>query len=489
MVEKLTDVTYRLLIGGEFREATSGQTFETFNPATGEKLADVPLAGREDVDAAVQAAKRAFPEWCERSPMERGRFLHRLAARLRERAQEYAMLDALDGGNPVKSMLFDVEMAAQTLEYFAGLAPEVKGETIPTTAGMLNLTRREPYGVVGRIIPFNHPILFAASRIAAPLAAGNTVVLKPAEQTPLSALEFAKDVAEIFPPGVVNIVTGDGPTTGAALVEHPEVRRIAFTGSVETGRIIMRAAAEQLKVLSLELGGKNPIIIFPDAEIEAATEAIVTGMNFMWCQGQSCGSTSRLFVHESLYEPVVERVIERVRKIRIGLPTEDDAEMGCLVSEEQYQKVMGYIELGKSAGFRVLWGGGKPEGEKFQRGYFVAPTIFGDVDARSRLAQEEIFGPVLSVIRWNRYEEMIEAVNSVQYGLTASIWTRNFSQAERAARDVQAGYVWINDSSRHYIGVPFGGYKQSGIGREESLDELLGYTQLKAVNINLTKGW
>jgi betaine-aldehyde dehydrogenase len=194
-------------------------------------------------------------------------------------------------------------------------------------------------------------------------------------------------------------------------------------------------------------------------------------------------------VHESLYEPVVERVIERVRKIRIGLPTEDDAEMGCLVSEEQYQKVMGYIELGKSAGFRLLWGGGKPEGEKFQRGYFVAPTIFGGVDARSRLAQEEIFGPVLSVIRWNRYEEMIEAVNSVQYGLTASIWTRNFSQAERAARDVQAGYVWINDSSRHYIGVPFGGYKQSGIGREESLDELLGYTQLKAVNINLTKGW
>lgn len=489
MVKMLTGTTYRLLIGGEFIEGASGQMFETFNPATGEKLADVPFATREDVDKAVQAAKRAFREWWERSPRERGQFLQRLAARLRERAQEYALLDALDGGNPVKSMLFDVELAAQTLEYFAGLASEVKGETIPTVPGMLNLTRREPYGVVGRIIPFNHPILFAASRIAAPLAAGNTVVLKPAEQTPLSALEMAKDVAEIFPPGVVNIITGDGPTTGAALVEHPEVRRIAFTGSVETGRIIMKTAADHLKVLSLELGGKNPIIIFPDADVEAAAESVVMGMNFLWCQGQSCGSTSRLFVHESLYEPIVERVVERVKRIRIGLPTEDDAEMGCLVSEEQYQKVMSYIELGKKAGFRVLWGGGKPEGEKFRRGYFVAPTIFTDVDPRSRVAQEEIFGPVLSVIRWTRYEEMIEAVNSVQYGLTASIWTRNFAQAERAAREVQAGYVWINDSSRHYLGVPFGGYKQSGLGREESIDELLSYTQQKAMNICLTRGW
>ncbi len=489
MTKTLTGTTYRLLIGGEFIEGASGQMFETFNPATGEKLADVPFATREDVDKAVQAAKRAFREWWERSPRERGQFLQRLAARLRERAQEYALLDALDGGNPVKSMLFDVELAAQTLEYFAGLASEVKGETIPTVPGMLNLTRREPYGVVGRIIPFNHPILFAASRIAAPLAAGNTVVLKPAEQTPLSALEMAKDVAEIFPPGVVNIITGDGPTTGAALVEHPEVRRIAFTGSVETGRIIMKTAADHLKVLSLELGGKNPIIIFPDADVEAAAESVVMGMNFLWCQGQSCGSTSRLFVHESLYEPIVERVVERVKRIRIGLPTEDDAEMGCLVSEEQYQKVMSYIELGKKAGFRVLWGGGKPEGEKFRRGYFVAPTIFTDVDPRSRVAQEEIFGPVLSVIRWTRYEEMIEAVNSVQYGLTASIWTRNFAQAERAAREVQAGYVWINDSSRHYLGVPFGGYKQSGLGREESIDELLSYTQQKAMNICLTRGW
>jgi len=478
----------RLFIGGEFVEGSGGR-FETINPATGEKLAEVPLGTGEDVDAAVQAAKRAFREWWERSPVERGRCLRQLAGRLRERAREYAWLDAVDGGNPFKSMLFDVELAAQTLEYFAGLATEVKGETIPTVAGVLNLTQREPYGVVGRIIPFNHPILFAASRIAAPLAAGNTVVLKPAEQTPLSALELAKDIAEIFPPGVVNIVTGDGPTTGAALVAHPEVRRIAFTGSVETGRMIMRAAAEQLKVLSLELGGKNPIIIFPDADVEAATEAVVIGMNFMWCQGQSCGSTSRLFVHESVYDQVVEQVAERARRIVIGLPTEEAAEMGCLVSEEQFQKVMSYIELGKREGFRLVLGGGKPQGKAFERGYFVAPTIFADVDPRSRLAQEEIFGPVLSAIKWSRYEEMVEAVNSVPYGLTASIWTRNFAQAYQTAREVQAGYVWINESSRHYLGVPFGGYKHSGLGREESLDELLGYTQIKSININTSKGW
>jgi len=488
-MEALREGRYRLFIGGDFVEGVLGRSFETINPATGEKLAEVAWATREDVEVAVRAAKRAFEQWREWSPVERGRCLRRLAERLRERAQRYAWLDAVDGGNPFKSMLFDVELAAQTLEYFAGVAAEVKGETIPTVAGVVNVTQREPYGVVGRIIPFNHPILFAASRIAAPLAAGNTVILKPAEQTPLSALELAQDVAEIFPPGVVNILTGDGPTTGAALVEHPEVRRIAFTGSVETGRSIMRAAAEQLKVLSLELGGKNPIIIFPDADVEAAVEGVVVGMNFLWCQGQSCGSTSRLFVHESVYEPVVEGVVERARKITLGMPTEEEAEMGCLVSGEQFQKVMGYIELGKREGFRLVLGGGKPSGKKFERGYFVAPTIFADVDPRSRLAQEEIFGPVLCVIKWSRYDEMMEAVNSVPYGLTASIWTRNFAQAYRAARDVQAGYVWINDSSRHYLGVPFGGYKHSGLGREESLDELLSYTQIKALNIKLTTGW
>ena len=476
---------YCCLVGGELTGADSGQTFPTLNPATGEKLAEVPEGGERDIDRAVQAARKALPQWRKMTAVERGSICRRFAERLRARAEVYATLDALDCGSPLTAMRRDVANAAAQIDYFAGLGPEIKGETIPSGSQTFHFTLREPFGVVGRIIPFNHPIMFAASRIAAPLMAGNTVVLKPAEQTPLSALEMACDVKEIFPPGVVNIVTGDGPRAGASLVKHPEVRRIAFTGSVEVGREIMRAAADGLKTISLELGGKNPMIVFPDANLEQAVNAAFNGMNYCWSQGQSCGSTSRLFLHRDLHDEFLGRLVEKVKAVRMGLPHEEKTQMGCLVSQQQFDKVVSYIELGKKEGARLVAGGGKPSDPALQRGYFVEPTVFDQVDYRMRLAQEEIFGPVQSVLTWQDKEELLEMVNSVMYGLTASIWTRDFATAYRMASEVDAGFVWINDSSRHFAGVPFGGYKQSGLGREECLADLLSYTQIKSVNVNL----
>ena len=475
---------YYCLIGGELTGAESGKTFPTINPATGEKLADVPDCDERDVNRAVEAAQKACPAWRRLTPLERASYCRRFAARLRERAETYAMLDALDGGNIIRSLRQDVEHAARWHEYFTGLATELKGETIPANAQTFNFTLREPFGVVGRIVPFNHPIMFAASRLAAPLVAGNTVVLKCAEQTPLSALEMAHDLKELFPPGVVNVLSGDGPKAGAPLVRHPDVRRVAFTGSVEVGRQILRDAADGLKTVSLELGGKNPMIIFPDVDLEKAVASAFQGMNYSW-QGQSCGSTSRLFLHDSIHDEFLERLAERAQAVRIGMPTDDAAEMGCLVSERQFDKVMAYIELGKKEGARLVAGGGRPSNPELQRGFFVQPTIFDQVDYRMRLAQEEIFGPVQSVIRWRKTDELAAMANSVPYGLTASIWTRDFATAYRLAQEIEAGFIWINDSSRHFQGVPFGGYKQSGLGREECLAELLSYTQIKSVNVNL----
>lgn len=475
---------YHCLIGGELVPAVSGKTLVTINPATGEKLADVPACDAHDVHRAVLAAQNAFASWKKLTPVDRAAYLRRFAEQLRARAETYAMLDALDLGSPLQFMSKDVASAAALNDYYAGLAPEIKGETIPATAETLNFTIREPFGVVARITPFNHPILFAA-RIAAPLIAGNTLVLKPAEQAPLSALEMAHDVKEIFPPGVVNILTGDGPNAGAPLVRHPLVRRIHFTGSVEIGREIMRAAADLLKTVTLELGGKNPMIVFPDADLEKAVAGAFNGMNYCWSQGQSCGSTSRLFLHADIQDEFLARLVEKVRSVRIGLPADESTEMGCLVSRKHFDKVMSYIELGKKQGARLVAGGGRPPQPELARGYFVMPTIFDQVKQTMRLAQEEIFGPVQAVLTWRDEKELIQMVNGVLYGLTASIWTRDFAAAYRLAREIEAGYIWINDSSRHFPGVPFGGWKQSGFGREESLADLLSYTQLKSFNVNL----
>jgi len=473
---------YRMLIAGEWVDSASGEVLLSINPATEETLTTIPSGDDRDIDRAVVAARAAFPAWRAMEPRARGQLVAELAARVRAQTERLAFLEALDSGNPVSSMVGDVRMGADLMEYFAGLASEVQGSTMPLVNGM-NYTLREPYGVVGRIIPFNHPIYFATSRIAAALVAGNTVVLKPAEQTSLTALEFGRLITEVLPPGVVNIVTGDGPRAGAALVAHPEVQRIAFTGSVETGREILRTAADRIKVVTLELGGKNPMIIFPDVDIEKAATAAVQGMNFRWCQGQSCGSTSRVFIHRAMHDQFVEALVAGVRQIKVGLPTDPTTEMGALVSREHYNKVMGYVEIGKREGAKLLCGGKRPKGSAFTRGYFLEPTVFDQVRPDMRLAQEEIFGPVLSVLTWDDEEQLVADVNNVSYGLTAAILSRDVARAMRMAERVEAGYLWINGSSRHCVGAPFGGQKQSGFGREESLEELLSYTQTKNVQL------
>ena len=477
---------YRCLIGGELVPAGSGKTFAKHSPSTGEKLADVPDCDSGDVDRAVQAAQRAFAEWKRLTPAERGAYCRRFAERLRAKSETYALLDALDGGNPLQAMRKDVAVVAGQFDYYAGLATELKGETIPANSGTFNFTVREPYGVVARIPAFNHPIMFSA-RIAAALVAGNTVVVKPTKQAPLSSLEMAVDAKEIFPPGVVNVIVGmgGGEGIGMHLVKHPLVRRIVLTGSVEVGQAIMRAAADGMKVVTLELGGKNPMVVFPDIDLDKAVDSAFTGMNYTWCAGQSCGSTSRLFLHEDIHDQFVERLVERLQAVRIGLPADEKTEMGCLVSQKQFDRVMSYIELGKQKGARLVCGDAKPPNPELQSGYFVMPTVFEDVNYKMRLAQEEIFGPVQSVLKWKDPNDLLEMANGVTFGLTASVWAKDFPTAYRLAQEIQAGYIWINDSSRHFAGVPYGGYKQSGIGRDECLANLLSYTQIKSINVNL----
>jgi len=380
-------------------------------------------------------------------------------------------------------MHYDVDISAEYMEYFAGLVTEMKGSTIPVKSGVLNYTLREPLGVVARIGAFNHPLLFIAGKAGAPLAAGNTLIFKPADQTPLSALRIAELWKDIFPPGVFNIVTG-GRNVGAALVEHPGVAKIGFIGSVTAGRAVMQSASATLKSLTLELGGKNAMIICADTPAELVGKAVVRGMNFRYVSGQSCNSTSRIFIHDDIYDACVPYIIEEVSKIKIGIPTEPDTEMGCLSSQAQFDKTMRYIELGTEQGARLLYGGKRPADARLAKGFFIEPTVFGDVTDDMRIAREEIFGPVVSLLRWRDEADMVRRVNQLDVGLTASIWTRDMDRAHRLAARVQSGYVWVNDAASHYVGVPFGGYKQSGFGREESIDELLACTQIKNINVS-----
>jgi acyl-CoA reductase-like NAD-dependent aldehyde dehydrogenase len=471
-------------IDGSFREARSGETIETTNPATGEVIASFPKGDSRDIDDAVQAAQAASDGWRATPALERARMVTALAARIEEQADELAMLDVLENGSPIKEMRSDAFMGAFALRYFAGLALELRGETIPSEFDRIDYTVPSPFGVVGRIIPFNHPFMFASSKSAAPLIAGNTLILKPSEHTSMSTIRLAELADGILPKGVFNVVTGTGAEAGDALVVHPGVRRLAFTGSDEIGRMIQqRAATHVVKSVSLELGGKNPLVVMPDADLDQAVAGALRGMNFTW-QGQSCGSTSRLIVQESIHDELVEQLAERMESMRSGMPEDESTDTGAIVHRGQYEKVLKYLQIGKDEGAHVAAGGGTPDGASLSSGMFVRPTLFTNVKADSRLAQEEIFGPVLAVIKYDSYEDALRIANGVQYGLTASIFTQDLRTAHRFARDVQAGYVWVNDSARHFPGVPFGGFKDSGIGREESFEELVSYTQVKNVNIN-----
>ena len=479
---KLNFTPQGLYIGGRWSPSASGQTLTSYNPSTGERLGEVPLADEQDVNRAVATAKQAFAQWRNLPPANRAQCLEQLADQILEHTDELALMDSYDSGNAVAGMRADMKISADSLRYFAAMIREVKGETLINGPRHLNFTMRQPFGVVAKINPFNHPFRFCADKVAAPLAAGNCVVVKQPEQAPLSGLRFGELCEGIFPDGVVNVLTGDA-VAGSALVRHPDVHRIAFIGSVETGRIIAREAAEGLKKVSLELGGKNPIIIFPDADPQIAARMAVKGMN-MNRQGQSCSSTSRVFVHQSIHDEVVGHLVAESEKLPVGFPWMEEYEVGPIVSQQQYDRVMDYIASAQEEGAQLLTGGSKPEGKMYERGFFVSPTVFDGVLPHMRIAREEIFGPVMSVFTWDNYETMIGHANDLIYGLTAAIVTNDLAQAMETARQVEAGYVWINTNGR-YLGAPYGGWKQSGIGQEECFEELLSYTQIKNVNL----GW
>lgn len=468
--------------GGKWQKGHGAATANSINPSTEDVLRSYAVASVEDVDQAVASARKAFPMWADTPPLVRGKLLRRAADIIRTHALELALVDAADCGNPVNAMQMDAEIAATQLEYFAGLVLENKGETIPTGDESLNYTLREPLGVVTRIFPFNHPFMFAAGKMAAPLAAGNTVVLKPPEQAPLSTLRLMELLDGVFPPGVLNCVVG-GREVGAAIAQHRDVDAVGLIGSVQAGKAVLRSSAETMKHCLLELGGKNAMVIYPDADLDEAVDGAVRGMNFTWC-GQSCGSTSRLLIHDSVYERFLEALSAQLAKRhKPGLATDMRTTMGALVDKAQYEKSLSYIAIGREEGAKVLHGGSRPA--DLERGFFIEPTVLRDVQPHHRVAREEIFGPVLSAMRWNREDEMLAVVNGVEFGLSASVWTRDLVTAHRAAKRIQAGYIWVNGSSIHIPGAPFGGYKSSGIGREECLQELHEFSQIKNVNVSL----
>jgi len=472
-----------LYYDGKWQKPQGGY-LDTWNPATGDSLGPVAEANPADVDAAAKAAHKAFREWRKVKPIERAALMRKVAGVLRANAEELAMLDSANCGNPIREMLKDAVVAAIQIEFYAGLVTEAKGETIPMGEGVVNLSVREPYGVCGRIVAYNHPIMFTAGKIGPVLAAGNTAIMKPPYQAPLSALRMMELLEGILPPGVLNVISA-GRDGSQALVQHPLVPRISLIGSVPTGRAIMKAGADRLKHVTLELGGKNACIIYPDADLDKAIAGAVNGMNFTWC-GQSCGSTSRLFIHESVYDKVLAGVLDAARHFKPGIPTDMDTTMGAIISKAQHEKIMGYIDIGRKEGAQLAFGGKVPADPVLSRGWFVEPAVFTGVNQNMRIANEEIFGPVLSVIKWRDEEEMFAQVNAVDYGLTGAIWTTSLANAHRAASRVESGYIWVNNTScSHFLGATFGGYKQSGVGREEDANELLSYTQVKNIHITL----
>ena len=476
---------YGVYSNGEFRDAASGKTFESINPATGECVAVVAEGDREDIDRAVQAAAQAFPAWSKKAASVRGKALAKLAQLVEANREELAKLETLDVGKPINdSLKIDLVTAVDALEYFAGIANKVEGETVPVPGRFINFTLREPYGVVGGITPWNYPLLQAIWKIAPAVAAGNTVLIKPAEQAPITTLELARLSLEAgFPPGVINVVPGYGETAGHALVTHPGVRKIAFTGSTEVGKLVARNAAETLKPVSLELGGKSPFIVFADADMDAAVSTAF--FSIFSNMGEVCTAGSRLFLEASIHDQFLEKLAARAQKIVLGDPMDPKTTMGPLISKEQLEKVEMYVDLGKKEGAKLVLGGSRPADPGLARGFFFAPTIFDQVQNRMRIAQEEIFGPVLSMLTFQSEEEVVKLANDTVYGLAASVFSRDGAKALRVASALEAGNMWVNTWGAVNSASPYGGYKMSGYGREMGFAAMEMYTQVKSVWVNL----
>lgn len=481
---------YKNYINGQWVESSARETFPVYDPATEEVIAHVASATAADVGAAVRAARAAFDSgpWGQTTAQDRGRVLFKLAEKVRQSAAILAEIEARNTGKPIVEAEFDIADVATCFEYYGGLATKVIGTVNPVPANALSFTMREPVGVAGQIIPWNYPLLMAAWKLGPALAAGCCCVLKPAEQTPLTAMVLANWLEEVgLPPGVVNIINGVGEVTGAALVAHPGVDKIAFTGSAAVGKIIVKSAADTLKRVTLELGGKSPNVFFADADWEAAVDGALFGVFIN--QGEVCSAGSRILVEKSIYSKFVEAMAEKAKRIKLGPPLERETKMGPLVSKEQYDRVSSYLTLGKNEAKTAI-GGGRPK--EFAKGYYVEPTIFYDVDNRARIAQEEIFGPVASVIPFEGEGEAIRIANDTPYGLAGAVWTRDIYKAFRVVKSMRAGIIWVNHMQPTYVEAPWGGYKQSGFGRELGPWGMEEYLETKQVFVNLDEapiGW